>query len=182
VALGGDSLDSLSDRTRARRLAFVPSRFPSGVRLTAFEFAALGRSPYLNLWGRLSKSDREVVERSLASVDASQFSAHSVASLSDGERQKISLARALAQEPRALLMDEPTAFLDAINRYRLHETLLRLAASQQTAILLSSHDLSLSLKFAHQILLLDGKGNWDAGTVEELTANGRLKEVFGEAL
>lgn len=178
VLLDGLALERLSSAERARRLAVVlTDRVEAGL-LTGFELAALGRYPYLGWAGRLSTDDRRLVRKSLLAVGAETLAAKPVAEMSDGERQRVMLARALAQQPKVLVLDEITAFLDLPRRIETLHLLQRLAREQRLAILLSCHDLDLALRCADQIWLLDAQRRLHVGAPEDLVLDGCLGEAF----
>ncbi|WP_313322141.1 ABC transporter ATP-binding protein [Stutzerimonas nitrititolerans] len=181
VLLDGLALESLSPGERARRLAVVlTDRVDAGL-LTGFELAAMGRYPYLGWNGRLSTDDRQQVRRALCVVGALELAVKPVAEMSDGERQRVMLARALAQQPGVLVLDEITAFLDLPRRIEVLHLLQRLAREQRLAILLSCHDLDLALRCADQVWLLDAQRRLHVGAPEDLVLEGRLDEAFSAA-
>jgi iron complex transport system ATP-binding protein len=178
VRLLGDDLHRLSARDLARRLSVVLTDRVSIGALTAFELVALGRHPYTDWAGRLSTQDEAAVWWSLDAVGAAALAARDLSELSDGERQKVLIARALAQEPAVMLLDEPTAFLDLPRRAEIVQLLRRLAQETGRAVLLSTHDLDLALRAADQLWLLPGGGPLRAGAPEDLVLNGAFEAVF----
>ena len=148
--------------------------------LSAYALAALGRYPYTGWDGRLSATDEEVVRWAMEAVGARELAARSVGELSDGERQKVTIARALAQEPAVLLLDEPTAFLDLPRRVEIVQLLRRLAGEGDRAVLLSTHDLDLALRSADRLWLLPPGGPLQTGAPEDLVLNGAFQRIFGD--
>ena len=138
----------------------------------------LGRHPYTNWWGNLSREDEEIVHWAIKSVGALNLAARQVSELSDGERQKIMIARALAQSPMVMLLDEPTAFLDLPRRVEIMQLLRNLARETNQAILLSTHDLNLALRLADQIWLLNSHGILQVGAPEDLVLSGAFAHTF----
>ena len=126
--------------------------------LTARRLVELGRYPYWDWSGRMTARDHEVVSWAIESIGAAHLATRDTTSLSDGERQRFMIARALAQEPSILLLDEPTAFLDVPSRVELMGLLRRLAREEQLAIVVSTHDLELALRMADTIWLVS-RGN-----------------------
>lgn len=179
VALDGSSIGRLSPRARARRLGVVlPEAVHPGL-LRVHELVALGRHPHTGWSGRFGDDDRRAVADALAQVDATALATRRVASLSDGERQRVSIARALAQEPGILVLDEPTAFLDLPTRAEVMALLLDLAHGPAgRAIVLSTHDLDLALRHADRLWLLDGDALLDGGP-EDLVLDGSVERAFG---
>ncbi len=178
IWLGDEILNNLTPLELAKRLAIVLTARVESPLLTARELVSLGRHPYTDWLGRLTTRDEEAVRRAMQITDTLRFSARPLSQLSDGERQKVMIARALAQEPQILLLDEPTAFLDLPRRVELLQLLRRLARETGTAILLSTHDLDLALRLADRLWLLSSTGSMEVGLPEELALNGAVARVF----
>ncbi|WP_018353039.1 ATP-binding cassette domain-containing protein [Longispora albida] len=176
--LDGEDLTTLSDVDRARRMAVVlTDRVDPGL-LTARELAGLGRHPHTGFTGALTEADHAVVSWALEAVGAGHLTNRQAAELSDGERQRVLTARALAQEPGLILLDEPSAFLDAPSRVALTGLLRRLARDRDLAVLVSSHDLELALRTADHVWLVDRDGQMHSGTPEELAVGGQIAATF----
>lgn len=155
VVLGGDDVRALSPRQRAERMAVVLTDRPDVMCTTVWEMVATGRAPFTGFWGRLSGKDRSIVTRSLRLVGIERMADRTVASLSDGERQKVMIAKALAQQTPVILLDEPTAFLDYPSRVEVMQLLLNIAHEEHKTVLLSTHDLDLALQTADRIWLFE---------------------------
>lgn len=155
VLLGGDDVRALSPRQRAERMAVVLTDRPDVMCTTVWEMVATGRAPFTGFWGRLSGKDRNIVTRSLRLVGIEWMADRTVASLSDGERQKVMIAKALAQQTSVVLLDEPTAFLDYPSRVEVMQLLLNIAHEEHKTVLLSTHDLDLALQTADRIWLFE---------------------------
>lgn len=155
VLLGGDDVRALSPRQRAERMAVVLTDRPDVMCTTVWEMVATGRAPFTGFWGRLSGKDRSIVTRSLRLVGIEWMADRTVASLSDGERQKVMIAKALAQQTPVVLLDEPTAFLDYPSRVEVMQLLLNIAHEEHKTVLLSTHDLDLALQTADRIWLFE---------------------------
>ncbi len=177
VRLLGDRLHRLPPRTLARRLSLVLSEPLRVGLLSAYDVVALGRHPYTNWWGGLSDRDDRVVRWALSAVGAEALSQRPLARLSDGERQRVAVARALAQEPALLLLDEPTAHLDVPGRVEVLQLLRQLARETRRAIVLSTHDLELALRGADTIWLLSA-GALQVGAPEDLVLDGAIARAF----
>lgn len=155
VLLGGDDVRALSPCQRAERMAVVLTDRPDVMCTTVWEMVATGRAPFTGFWGRLSGKDRGIVTRSLRLVGIEWMADRTVASLSDGERQKVMIAKALAQQTSVILLDEPTAFLDYPSRVEVMQLLLNIAHEEHKTVLLSTHDLDLALQTADRIWLFE---------------------------
>lgn len=178
IFVDGERIDEMSDVEKSRLIGVVLTEKINGENLTATELVALGRSPYTNFWGRLREDDRQVVEKSLAMVGASNLADRRVATLSDGERQKVMIAKALAQETPIILLDEPTAFLDYPGKVEIMIILRKLAREEGKIIFLSTHDLEVALQIADSIWLLDRDGGVTTGSPEQLTKSGVINSYF----
>lgn len=162
LLLDGRDIQSYSQRELAREVSIVLTQKPDVQNLTIEEIIGLGRSPYTGFFGRLRTEDRLVVEDAIAAMGIEKLKGRMIQTLSDGERQKVMIAKALAQETSVILLDEPTAFLDFPSKAETFQTLRRMAHERDKLILLSTHDLELAVRFADNLL-----------EVRE----GRLKEV-----
>jgi iron complex transport system ATP-binding protein len=181
VHLGQQNIHQLDARTIARQVSVVLTERVSVGMLTAYALVALGRHPYTSWTGQLTAVDEEVVRRALTAVSAAHLAPRLVHELSDGERQKVMIARALAQQPQVMLLDEPTAFLDLPRRVEIMGILRRLAHEQDRAILLSTHDLDLALRMADTIWLMPEGGVLQVGTPEDLVLSGAFERAFHSA-
>lgn len=178
ITLKGVDLQTLSARDLARRLSVVlTERVDVGI-LPAYALVALGRTPYTGWMGGLTPDDDAVIRWALEAVGAADLADRSVDTLSDGERQKIMIARALAQQPEVMLLDEPTAFLDLPRRAEVMQLLRRLAQQTGRAVLMSTHDLDLALRSADQIWLLPKGGRLQTGAPEDLVLSGAFEAAF----
>ena len=178
VRLNNQPYDTLSPRERARQVSVVLTEMPSLGMLDAYSLVALGRHPYSGKFGALGHKDRERIHWALQVVDALKFKNCQISYLSDGERQKLLIARALAQETPLMLLDEPTAFLDLPRQIELMVTLRKLAHQEQMGIILSTHNLDLAMRFADYIWLLNKNGTMTTGYPEVLATNGTISSTF----
>ncbi|CAI8737375.1 ABC transporter ATP-binding protein [Pseudomonas sp. IT-P176] len=181
IELDGQPLDSLAPAERAKRMAVVLTDRVDPGALSGFELAALGRYPHVGWAGRLNEHDRHIVTQALEHAGAGGLAAKAVANMSDGERQKVLLARALAQQPKVLILDEITAFLDLPRRIETLRLLQQLARERDLAILLSCHDLELALRCADLLWLIDQSRQLQCGAPEDLVLDGRLGQTFSSS-
>ena len=150
-----------------------------GGAFTIRELVALGRQPHTGFLGRLSRHDNEVVDACLEAVGITDKAEQHVANLSDGERQKAMVAKALAQETPIIVLDEPTAFLDVASRIETMKLLHKLAREQDKAVLLSSHDISQSLLLADELWVITSDREVITGSTEQVVMSGAMDRVFG---
>ena len=158
VLLGGSSIASYSHKALARLVSVVTTRDLPVPSMTSWEVVALGRSPYTQFWGQLSPADKKIVDRSIDITGISPLASRRVGSLSDGERQKVMIAKAIAQETPVILLDEPTAFLDYPSKVSTLSLLSRLAREMGRTILVSTHDVEHALRLSDEVLLLQKEG------------------------
>ncbi|MBQ8708972.1 MAG: ABC transporter ATP-binding protein [Bacteroidaceae bacterium] len=151
----------------------------SGIKnMTAEEVVAMGRSPYTGFWGKLNEKDKVVVKKSLGWVGIEELAQRKMQTLSDGERQKVMIAKAIAQETPIILLDEPTAYLDYPSKIAMMLLLHRLAKALKKTIFMSTHDLEHALQVADQIWLLDHEKGLTTGMPEDLSIDGSIEHYF----
>lgn len=154
VVVKGKSLGEYSDKERARLIGVVLTERPELQHMTVQELVAMGRSPYTGFWGTLSKEDKTIADDALRMVGMDTMATRIVDTLSDGERQKAMIAKALAQQTPVIFLDEPTAFLDYPSKVETMLLLRRLAHETGKIILLSTHDVELALQTADTLWLM----------------------------
>lgn len=175
VGVMGRDAQQYSPEAYARTVSVVLTGRPYGQNITVGELVALGRTPYTGFWGTLSPTDRAIVAESMRLVGISHLASRRVATLSDGERQKTMVAKALAQQSPVMLLDEPTAFLDYPSKVELMTLLRRLAEERRLTILVSTHDLEIALRTTHRLWILSDRGLAE-GTPEEM--KGEVEKCF----
>ena len=163
----------LTDKQLSKLIGVVLTEKPDVRNMTIEELVSMGRSPYTGFWGTLSKDDRRIVDEAIGLVGIGTLRGRYVHTLSDGERQKVMIAKALAQQTPIIYLDEPTAFLDFPSKVEVMQLLHRLAHEQQKTIFLSTHDVELSLQVADCIWLMES-GKLSIGTPRQLADEGAL--------
>jgi iron complex transport system ATP-binding protein len=178
IAIAG--LPRWSPAALAKKISLVLTDRVRGNHLTVDSLVALGRYPYSGWLGSLSATDNARIRWAMEAADITALRGRMIHTLSDGQQQKVMLARALAQDTQILMLDEPTAHLDLPTRIRLMRLLHRLARETGKAILLSTHELDLALQIADEVWLLQAGGQLQQGTPEDLVLNGTFEAAFAE--
>lgn len=178
VRIDGRSLEDYTPQALSKTVGVVLTEKLSLGNMKVEQLVAMGRSPYTGFWGRLSDDDRTIVEDAVRLVGIGPLCGRTVASLSDGERQKVMIAKALAQETPVIFLDEPTAFLDFPSKVEIMRLLRSLSRLRQTTVFISTHDLEIALQIADRAWLLDRQHGLKTGTPRELAANGSLGAYF----
>lgn len=177
IILCGKRIEELSPTEMAKTVALVTTDKVRITNLRCRDVVALGRAPYTNWIGRIQPQDEAIVGEALASVGMSDYADRTMDSMSDGECQRIMIARALAQQTSIILLDEPTAFLDMPNRYELCTLLRRLAHEEQKCILFSTHELDIALELCDSIALISPPQLHILPT-EEMVRSGHIERLF----
>lgn len=175
VLLGGKDLAALSGEGVARRIAYVPQRFNED-QITVFDMVLLGRKPHIK-WVATER-DMQVVERVLTLMQLQKHALRPVSTLSGGEAQKVVIARALAQEPKVLLLDEPTSSLDLKNQLDVMNLIADVVRTESVSVVMAIHDLNLALRFADLFLVLKEGSVHAMGATRAMTPE-VIEEVYG---
>ncbi len=161
IILDNKNSSEFSFQEMAKRISVVLTDKIGGFNLTAFDVVASGRVPYLNAFGQLSEADRSIIENSLEQIGISALASKLIDELSDGQRQKVMIAKSLAQQTPVIVLDEPTAFLDHSSKLQLFKIIKQLCKEQNKTIIVSSHDLDMLFKNADKILYLKEEGAFE---------------------
>ena len=178
IKVNGRSLADMSQKDRSRLIGLVSTERIQAGALTVTELVGLGRQPHTGFLGRLDDEDHEIVRQSMEDAGIIGKANEYMASLSDGERQKAMIARALAQQTPIIILDEPTAFLDVASRIETMRLLQTLAHDRGKAVLLSSHDISQSLMLADELWLITTDRQVITGSTDDLVASGAMDRLF----
>ncbi|WP_342086615.1 ABC transporter ATP-binding protein [Dyadobacter sp. OTU695] len=181
IRIGDQLLGTLKPAELAQKLSLVLTDRIEAGNLTAREVVALGRTPYTGWLGSLTRDDNFKIAQSIEQTGITPLLGRHMHQLSDGERQKVMLARALAQDTPVILLDEPTAHLDLPNRVEMMRLLHTLARTAHKAILLSTHELDLALQTADELWLMHPDGSLLAGLPEDLVLNGAFEATFARS-
>ncbi|MGM3304414.1 ABC transporter ATP-binding protein [Anabaena sp. WFMT] len=180
ILLDGKAIHSQPANLVAQRLALLPQQQTVPVGLTVSQLVSLGRTPYQPWWQwELSAKDRQEVESAIDKTQLEDFKDRLVEELSGGERQRAFLALALAQEPKVLLLDEPTTYLDINYQLQLLELLKNLNQKQNLTIVTVLHELNLAARYSSRMALLKQGHLWEVGTPETVLTSNNIAQVFG---
>lgn len=177
IYLNGTPTIKLSEKELARQIAIVLTEKISIPNATVYELVAYGRSPFTGFMGRLSANDKTIIDKAIKRCGIAHKKHSPLSALSDGERQKATIAKALAQDTPFIVLDEPTAFLDLPARVEVMQLLRKLASSQGKSILMSTHDLDLALQMSDRLWLLQAD-QIISGSPEDLLLNNAFQSMF----
>lgn len=177
VLIGGRDIAKMPASERARAVAFVTTERVRIANMRCRDIVALGRAPYTDWIGRLSTADEKIVGEALSTVGMEDYADRTMDKMSDGECQRVMVARALAQDTPAILLDEPTSFLDMPNRYQLCKLLRRLCREQGKSIVFSTHELDIALNICDDIALVDTPRLITLPSAE-MEASGHIRRLF----
>lgn len=180
ISLDGSDIGGMSAGARARRITYLPQRVEFAWALPVRDAVGLGRLPHGDPFGRLSAADREAVDAAMERLGLTGFAMRPVTELSGGERARVMLARVLATGAPLLVLDEPTAALDAAHQFEVMD-LMRELAGEGRSVVAVLHDLTMAARFADRILVLDGGRAAAFGTPDQVLTEARLAEAFGLA-
>lgn len=175
VTISGSDITTMSAAEVARLVSVVLTDRPLTPSLTAREMVGMGRAPYTGFWGRLSDDDRRLVLEAMTTVGIAPLATRRMGRLSDGERQKVMIAKALAQHTPVIVLDEPTAFLDYPSKVAVMKTLARLAHDEGKTILMSTHDLELAAQLGDELMEIENKH------IRKITAD-EVSRIIGRLL
>lgn len=175
VTISGSDITTMSAAEEARLVSVVLTDRPLTPSLTAAEMVGMGRAPYTGFWGRLSDDDRRLISEAMQTVGVDSLATRRMGRLSDGERQKVMIAKALAQHTPVIVLDEPTAFLDYPSKVAVMKTLARLAHDESKTILMSTHDLELAAQLGDELMEIENKH------IRKITAD-EVSRIIGRLL
>lgn len=178
IFLEGKRLKEYTPIELAKVIGVVLTERFSASNMKVRELVATGRSPFTGYWGRLTAKDREIIDKAMENVEITDLADRQVVSLSDGERQRSFIAKALAQQTPVIFLDEPTAFLDYPGKVQILRLLKHLAYTQDKTVFLSTHDMEVALRIADRLWLMDKKLGIKTGNPEELALSGDIGEYF----
>ncbi len=178
ITIDANPIESYSAETLAQKVAVVRQEFVPAFGFSVFETVVMARTPYYGRFGFETETDRRIVANALEATETTEFASRQLAHISGGERQRVFIARALAQETPILLLDEPTSFLDLRHQVRIYDLLKRMQIEQGKTIIAITHDINLAAQYCDHVLLLAENTAYYKGTVTEVLSAERIKTVF----
>ena len=179
VSLDGRMMEQWPETEIARRMAVMMTERMQPELMTCFDVAAMGRYPHTGRFGILSETDRAIVREALAMVHAEELEDREFSRISDGQKQRILLARAICQQPQIILLDEPTSFLDIRHKMELLTILKTLVRKKQVAVLMSMHELDLAQKVSDLVICVHGDRIERCGVPEEIFTDEYIRQLYG---
>jgi len=179
IAIMGRAVSRYGARRLARAIAYVPQNVPTTFAFTVAQVVMMGRAPHLGMLGIEGAADLEIGREAMAMAGVAHLADRRLDRLSGGERQRVSIARAICQQPRIMLLDEPTATLDPAHQVRVMDLMERLGREQGLTVVMVSHDLNLAAMYADQVLLLNQGRTAGLGPPSEVLDYARLETVYG---
>ena len=179
VELSGEDFSRMKEAEAATRMAVVLTERIKAELMTCYDIVATGRYPYTGRFGRLTAEDEEKVEEAIRLVHAEEIGPRSFNAISDGQKQRILLARAIAQDPEIIVLDEPTTYLDMRYKLELLTILKRLSREKKTTIVMSLHEIDLAQRISDKILCVREDHTFVWGTPQEIFKDDLLQELYG---
>lgn len=179
VKLNSRNLAEMGRRSVARMVAMVPQETPLAFPFRVREIVLMGRAPHLPVFGFESGRDFETAEKAMALTETAQFADRTMGSLSGGERQRVLIARALAQQPRVMLLDEPTAFLDIRHQAEIFDLIRSLREKEGLTVVTVTHDINLASLYSDKIVLLKAGKIFSEGRPGDVLTAASVKDVYG---
>ncbi|PHR46438.1 MAG: ABC transporter ATP-binding protein [Fluviicola sp.] len=178
VLVENESISEISKAIKVKLLSHVASKFDGVSHLTVYELIAMGRAPYTNMLNRLTSEDHKIVSEIIQKLNLTELQSESTTNISDGERQIAMIGKALAQETKMIILDEPTAFLDYSNRLKVMKLLKNIAINENKLIVISTHNIEICLEFSNVILAVDNKNRTLRKYMDKVSKEELISDVF----
>lgn len=178
ITIDDAPVGSYSTKSLARKIAVVGQEFVPVFGFSVIETVLMARVPHYGRLGFETKIDRQIVQNALRATDTEQFASRQLAQISGGERQRVFIARALAQDTPVLLLDEPTSFLDLQHQVRIYDLLKKMQLEKNKTIVAITHDINLAAQYCDDVLLLGSDTDYHKGSTAEVFSRQNLEKVF----
>lgn len=178
VLVENESISEISKAIKVKLLSHVASKFDGVSHLTVYELIAMGRAPYTNMLNRLTSEDHKIVSEIIQKLNLTELQSESTTNISDGERQIAMIGKALAQETKMIILDEPTAFLDYSNRLKVMKLLKNISINENKLIVISTHNIEICLEFSNVILAVDNKNRTLRKYMDKVSKEELISDVF----
>ncbi len=182
IKINGSDVKSYSVKKLAQKVAVVRQEFVPVFDFTVTEMVSMARTPYLGTFGFESNADKEIINEALETTDTIQFASRPLAQLSTGERQRVFIARALAQNTAILLLDEPTSFLDLKHQVGIYDLLKATQLEKGKTIVAVTHDINLAAQYCDEVLLLGGLADYHIGKTKDVFSTRQIERIFGVSI
>lgn len=179
ITIDRKALEKYTTADLAQKVAMVRQEFVPAFGFSVIETVMMARTRHFGQLGFDSDQDRQIVDESLQATDTAELASRQLSNISGGERQRVFIARALAQQTPILLLDEPTSFLDLKHQVRVYDLLKRMQIEQKKTVVAITHDINLAAQYCDRVLLLSEGARYHQGTAEEVLDPERIQEVFG---
>lgn len=178
IKLNNNKLETYSNFETSKQIAIVSTNTQFDLNLTVYDTLALGRIPYLNLLGKLRAEDSSIIKKYIRLLALSELTNQPFHELSDGQKQKVLIARALIQDTPLIILDEPTAHLDVKNRMLIFELLNNIAITEKKAIVCATHEIDIALKYSTTVWLMDKSQNFILNSSNNFTTDTVYSNLF----
>jgi len=178
IDIDNETIDSYSTQDLAKKIAIVRQEFVPVFGFNVIEMVLMARTPYYDRMGFETKDDRQIVQNALNATDTEQFASRQLSQISGGERQRVFIARALAQDTPILLLDEPTSFLDLRHQVRVYDLLKKMQLEKGKTIVAITHDINLAAQYCDEVLLLSQDTDYHTGPAADVLSPENLEKVF----
>lgn len=178
ISIEGINIDSINQSELTSKIALVLTEKIEVANMTVYELISMGRYPYTGMFGKLKTKDKKIIEEAIEKCNCTKILYREINQLSDGQRQRVMIAKALAQDTPIILLDEPTSHLDIPNRVEVMRLMHNLAKVHRKTIIMATHELDLALQWASKIWLMNTDGEIQSGLPEDIVLSKKLSKVF----
>jgi len=178
VLLNNKSIISIQDKELATIISVVSTYTNFASELTVYDIISFGRTPYIGIFSRLSQTDKNIISKYISKLEIDSLVTNKFNQLSDGQKQRVMVCRALVQDTLLILLDEPTAHLDIENRIKIFELLQQICSEENKTVICSTHEIENALNFSNKVWMIDKKGQFEADLTSDKNKDSVLKKLF----